>query len=115
MLHFISAKSDCPECEELLLVLENIAQELKESLGVEVARAHNSQMVHMYDPDKEPALIFFRHGIPLLYHGDGTEEDILRLFNENAEPVVKELADENFEHLTQAATGSTTGDWFVFL
>lgn len=26
---------------------------------------------------------------------------------------VVELNDQNFEHLTQAATGATTGDWFV--
>ncbi len=26
---------------------------------------------------------------------------------------VVELTDANFEHLTQASTGATTGDWFV--
>ncbi|GBG31419.1 Protein disulfide-isomerase [Hondaea fermentalgiana] len=30
-----------------------------------------------------------------------------------AEGRVIELGEENFEHLTQAATGATTGDWFV--
>ena len=29
------------------------------------------------------------------------------------EPGVKELTDGSFEHLTQAATGATTGDWLV--
>ncbi|OMJ80024.1 hypothetical protein SteCoe_19794 [Stentor coeruleus] len=29
------------------------------------------------------------------------------------ENAVVELDDSNFEHLTQAATGATTGDWFV--
>ena len=27
----------------------------------------------------------------------------------------KTLTDDTFEHLTQAATGATTGDWFVVL
>jgi hypothetical protein len=27
--------------------------------------------------------------------------------------VVQILDDSNFEHLTQASTGATTGDWFV--
>ena len=27
--------------------------------------------------------------------------------------ILKELNDSNFEHDTQATTGSTTGDWFV--
>ena len=29
------------------------------------------------------------------------------------EPGVQELTDSTFEHLTQAATGATTGDWLV--
>ena len=28
-------------------------------------------------------------------------------------PIVKELTDDNFEHDTQATTGSTTGDWLI--
>ena len=30
-----------------------------------------------------------------------------------AMPVVYELNDDNFEHTTQATTGSTTGDWLI--
>ena len=30
------------------------------------------------------------------------------------DPCVKDLTDVNFEHLTQASTGATTGDWFVY-
>jgi len=33
----------------------------------------------------------------------------------NRDPVVKELNDNSFEHLTQASTGATTGDWFIKL
>lgn len=35
------------------------------------------------------------------------------MFTDNKEPVVRELTDANFEHLTQASSGATTGDWFV--
>mmetsp|Transcript_30725 Transcript_30725/g.38017 ORF Transcript_30725/g.38017 Transcript_30725/m.38017 type:complete len:87 (+) Transcript_30725:28-288(+) len=31
----------------------------------------------------------------------------------SAMPVVRELTDLNFEHDTQATTGSTTGDWLI--
>lgn len=37
------------------------------------------------------------------------------MFTENKEPTVKELTDDTFEHLTQASSGATTGDWFVML
>lgn len=33
----------------------------------------------------------------------------------NRDPIVKELNDNSFEHLTQASTGATTGDWFIKL
>jgi len=38
---------------------------------------------------------------------------ILSLFLLASASEVVELTDTNFEHLTQASTGATTGDWFV--
>lgn len=49
------------------------------------------------------------------FTGPINDEFILHSFMDNKEPVVKELVDDNFEHLTQAASGATTGDWFVML
>ncbi|XP_065371058.1 thioredoxin domain-containing protein [Calliphora vicina] len=107
-------KNNCEACDELEAVLENIQNELKDDIGAVVVKAHNSHMVNLYDPSKEPALIYFRRGMPLLYHGEPNAEEIVQRFSENREPVVRELSDINFEHLTQSATGATTGDWFVF-
>lgn len=78
-------------------------------------KIQNSNLVQIYSPSKEPALVFMRHGVPLLYHGEVNDDLILHTFRENKEPVVRELDDTNFEHLTQASTGATTGDWFVLL
>ena len=47
--------------------------------------------------------------------GPLNDEEILNTFIENKEPIVKELTDDTFEHLTQASSGATTGDWFVML
>lgn len=47
--------------------------------------------------------------------GPMNDEEILQYFLDNKEPIVKELTDDTFEHLTQASTGATTGDWFVML
>uniref|UniRef100_A0A1B6JFG7 Thioredoxin domain-containing protein n=1 Tax=Homalodisca liturata TaxID=320908 RepID=A0A1B6JFG7_9HEMI len=47
---------------------------------------------------------------------DGSVKDedlLLHTIVENQEPVVRELSDDTFEHLTQASSGATTGDWFV--
>lgn len=47
--------------------------------------------------------------------GDVEEDLILHTLSDSREPAVKELNDDIFEHLTQAATGATTGDWFIML
>ena len=47
--------------------------------------------------------------------GELNEDLILHVFSDNKDPIVKELSDDNFEFLTQAASGATTGDWFIML
>lgn len=50
-----------------------------------------------------------------LKSGEPDENEIYGFFEKNQSPAVKELTDKIFEHMTQAATGATTGDWFVML
>lgn len=95
--------------------VSNLVDEFKDQLDAVTVKAFNSQLVRLYSPTKEPALVFFRHGIPLLYEGAVDEESIAHHFSEFKDPTVRELTDETFEHLTQATSGSTTGDWFVQL
>lgn len=110
-----AAKKNCDDCDRYEAQLVNLQADFKETLEANVVRAHNSQLAKLYSPTREPALVFFRHGVPLLYDGAIDEDAIFQLFENTKQPVVKELSDENFEHLTQASTGSTTGDWFVQL
>ncbi|XP_017139676.1 uncharacterized protein LOC108154079 isoform X2 [Drosophila miranda] len=107
-------KNNCEGCLEYETTVSLIQNDLKEALGAMVVQAHESNLVGIYDPTKEPALVYYRHGIPILYHGNIIEDQIVEFFNDNKEPAVKELSDENFEHLTQASSGATTGDWFIF-
>lgn len=51
----------------------------------------------------------------LSFLGRLNDDEILTMFTENKVPAVKELTDDTFEHLTQASSGATTGDWFVML
>lgn len=106
-------KKHCETCDKYENELTNIREDLVETLNAWVVKLEDSQMTRLYSPDPEPALVFYRHGIPLLYHGPINDELILHTFTSNKDPVTKELTDETFEHLTQAATGATTGDWFV--
>lgn len=94
--------------------LHTIRDDLQE-FPADVLTVANSQMVRLYNPKKEPSLVFFRHGVPLLYHGQINADEIFQYFERSKSPIVRELTDETFEHLTQASTGSTTGDWFIML
>lgn len=110
-----SAKQTCDKCDELEVKVGALVEQFKDELDAVTVKAFNSQLVRLYSPSKEPALVFFRHGIPLLYEGPVDADYISHHFNEFKEPTVRELTDETFEHLTQATSGSTTGDWFIQL
>nr|AEE62060.1 unknown [Dendroctonus ponderosae] len=103
----------CRECDNYENQLTAIREDVVEVLNAWVVKLIDSSMTRLYTPNKEPAVVFFRHGIPLLYDGPIDDQIILDTFSNNKEPAVKELTDETFEHLTQAASGATTGDWFV--
>lgn len=107
------SKKNCDDCDTLETILSNLKEEVKDNLESEIVKASGSQMVRLYSPTKEPAVVFFRHGVPLLYDGPLNEDALIGKLVQNKDPNVKELSDENFEHLTQASSGATTGDWFI--
>ncbi|XP_050432205.1 uncharacterized protein LOC126840481 [Adelges cooleyi] len=106
---------DCQECKQYEDVLTQVREELVDALSAWVVKVEGSNLVHIYDPTKEPSLIMFRHGVPLLIpEEDALNYDgLLEMLLVNRDPIVKELDDNSFEHLTQASTGATTGDWFI--
>uniref|UniRef100_A0A1B6KMU8 Thioredoxin domain-containing protein n=1 Tax=Graphocephala atropunctata TaxID=36148 RepID=A0A1B6KMU8_9HEMI len=107
-------KTDCPQCAEYEKALLEIREDVVDQMNAYVVACANSMLVKLYDPNKEPSIVYFRHGVPLLYVDSVyNEELLLHTIENNQEPAVRELNDENFEHITQAASGATTGDWFV--
>jgi len=107
------SKENCKSCLELEHELALARETLVDDLGAWVVKAMSSPLVKSYDPTLEPAVVFFRNRVPLLYHGPPTEEDLVNKLSRALEPAVVNLTDDNFEHLTQASTGATTGDWLV--
>ncbi|XP_070509255.1 thioredoxin domain-containing protein [Chironomus tepperi] len=104
---------DCKYEQSVVALKEEFENTFNEA---KILKVENSQLVRLYNPiKKEPALVFLRQGVPLIYdeNDPDTADDIFNFFSEHRDPIVKELDDTNFEHLTQASTGSTTGDWFV--
>lgn len=111
----IAAKKNCADCDLYENELFKLRDEIAENFPAEIVKIVDSQMVRLYNPTKEPAVVFYRHGVPLLYDGPIVADEIYQKFDQNRVPTVKELSDDSFEHLTQAATGSTTGDWLILL
>ena len=108
----------CKEsCEEAEHALVRIREDLVDSLGAWVTKTWNSPHLEEFGVDSTPAVVFFRHKNPMVYDGELADEDKLyEFFLTHKEPTyVRKLDDESFEHLTQASTGATTGDWLVML
>lgn len=70
------ANKDCTTCENYENEMIHLREDLVNSLSAWVVKTVDSQLLRLYSTEKEPALVFFRHGMPLLY--DGTNVDIKR-------------------------------------
>jgi len=92
-----------------------VREDLVDSLNAWVVKATNSENLRkLYNPDKPaPTVVFFRKRKPVIYEGPADEEEIHERFMQWREPCQQDLTDTNFEHLTQASSGATTGDWLV--
>jgi len=103
-------------CEEYEGELASVREDLVEILEGDgwVVKSVGSQIIqHLSFTVTVPQIVMFRSGLPVLYDGPANEEVILEVLTQAKEPGVQELTDSSFEHLTQAASGATTGDWFV--
>jgi len=102
-------------CEEFEGELASIREDLIESLddGWVVKVVDSKEWGHFAFSQEKPIVVFFRSGQPVLYDGPANEEVMLEQLLQSMEPSVQDLTDNTFEHLTQASTGATTGDWFV--
>jgi len=105
------------KCKEFESGLNGIKEDLSEVMNGDVTmiKLVDSPAVEDYVVGKtdKPVVVMFRSGLPVVYDGPANEEDLLDSLIRFKEPGVQELTDNSFEHLTQAATGATTGDWLV--
>merc|ERR1719308_765102 len=104
-------------CEEFEGELTSIREDIIDVLDGDgwVVKLNDSHIVEEYAVGRtdQPVIVMFRNGLPVIYDGPANEEVMLDTLVRYKEPGVQELTDNTFEHLTQAATGATTGDWLV--
>lgn len=104
----------CTECVEVEQILHAKQPELSDDYGVGVVKVVNKpQIEERYGVTSRPALVFFRRSVPALFEDRHDPDRILEWVGRSLEPSVKALDDNSFEHLTQAASGATTGNWLI--
>lgn len=104
----------CTECVEVEQILNAKQAELGDDYGVGVVKVVNKPVIEeRYGVTSRPALVFFRKSVPAFFDGPFNPDSILEWVATSLEPTLKTLDDNSFEHLTQAATGATTGNWLV--
>lgn len=103
----------CTDCVEAEVLLGGMSKELEENLGVLVARLKETGLRSRYGVKKVPTMVYIRNNITAMYDGKFEFDELYAWLQDNRFPATAELDDSSFEHLTQAATGATTGDWLV--
>ncbi|XP_054712579.1 uncharacterized protein LOC129222148 [Uloborus diversus] len=103
----------CTECVEAEVLMGGMSQELENTLGIFVVRLKKPDLRPRYGIKTVPALIFIRDDKIATFDGKFEIEEVYSWLEQNRNPATVDLDDESFEHLTQAATGATTGDWLV--
>ncbi|CAH1128575.1 unnamed protein product [Ceutorhynchus assimilis] len=70
-------KPECKKCSKVLQELENIDDEA-DQLGIGFVKINDEDLAEEYNLEPLPALVYYRHQIPIIYSGDLTkEEDVL--------------------------------------
>ncbi|XP_033624204.1 dnaJ homolog subfamily C member 10-like isoform X1 [Asterias rubens] len=104
----------CKNCKEFAPIFNRVNTELlRESSEVKAVVVNDMETVRRFDIRKIPSVVLFRKSIPILYEGHNEAEEIFEWIGESKNVQGRYLNDDDFEHLTQASTGSTTGDWLV--
>lgn len=68
ILMFIASK-DCEACDNFENEMIHLREDLVNSLSAWVVKAVDSHLLRLYSHEKEPQLVYFRNGMPLLYDG----------------------------------------------
>ncbi|XP_022705487.1 uncharacterized protein LOC111269866 [Varroa jacobsoni] len=111
----ISKRTGCPSCERYEKLLQDNLKEMEDTYQCSLTIIRdNAEIEKRYRIDRVPRVMFFREGIPAIYHSpELLPSDLLYWVHKARDARVQILDDAIFEHLTQATTGATTGDWLV--
>ncbi|GFN79990.1 thioredoxin domain-containing protein [Plakobranchus ocellatus] len=103
----------CQLCPDALQEFTTILGQPEIPTGVKLGKSADAALMKHLNIDNVPALVFLRDKSFIIYDGQIEVESMLHWVPLAADMTVQTLDDSSFEHLTQASTGATTGDWLV--
>jgi len=114
LIFFYTKFEDCPKCKEVMPLFQEAAGYLDTLEDDQIRSYKLAGKLPEYGVNTFPQLIFFDGKTPFRYDKSKYEpDDIVDWIEESKATPMADLNDETFEHLTQASSGSTTGDWLI--
>jgi len=114
LIFFYTKFEDCPQCKEDMPLFQEAAGYLDQLEDDQIKSYKLAVKLPEYGVNTFPQLVFFDGKTPFKYDKSKYEpDDIVDWIEESKETPTADLNDETFEHLTQASSGSTTGDWLI--
>ncbi|KAK0068023.1 thioredoxin domain-containing protein, partial [Biomphalaria pfeifferi] len=111
---------NCESCTVALNVLNQIVGQPELPSGmyfinyyIQIGKSTDLSLAEQINIVTFPSLVFLRDNSYAVYDDVFEIERMLEWIQLAAQKTTVELNDLSFEHLTQASTGATTGDWFV--
>ncbi|XP_060574937.1 thioredoxin domain-containing protein-like [Ruditapes philippinarum] len=117
VLVLFKASGECPSCNKALEYLGRLPQ--PDLVQTEILKRYviDDRLADKLGALDYPSLVYYRNGYPALYNVKLSSSDdlpeLVEWLSQASDVATKDLFDDSFEHLTQASTGATTGDWFV--
>lgn len=112
LILFYQAES-CEACAAALQSLGQLLGQPEIPSDLTIGKSFDLTLVQNLKITTFPSLIFLRENSYVVYDGAYDVESLLEWIQIANQRITKTLDDNSFEHLTQAATGATTGDWLV--
>lgn len=115
LIYFYTKFDECPKCKEFMPLFQEAAGYLDKLEEDQIRSYKLAVKLPEFGVTTFPQLLFFDGKFPFRYDNPDNyqPDDIVDWIEEAKETPIPELNDETFEHLTQASSGSTTGDWLI--
>ncbi|XP_006826113.1 protein disulfide-isomerase-like, partial [Saccoglossus kowalevskii] len=106
-------QDNCPKCATFGPEFLKAASKLVDDKDVEFVLVKDKDVHIRHGVSTTPSILYFREKTPILFTDEMKADHIVNFVQNSQSAFTKSLTDDSFEHLTQAATGATTGDWLV--